>query len=228
LYNFTCGTDGCTPTAGVILDASGNLYGVTIDGGSGFGNSGYGIVFEIDTSGNETVLHAFEGEDGANPTTQLLFDSNGNLYGMTENGGAGPCQGGCGTVFELSPGQDGTWSEKVLYSFCSVDGCADGFSPSRGPLVIDANGNLYSTTEAGGILRECSGGGCGVVFKLDTADNETVLHTFTGGADGAGPFGGLTIDSAGNLYGAATEGGDLKCADNLNGYGCGVVFKMTP
>jgi uncharacterized repeat protein (TIGR03803 family) len=229
LYNFTGGSDGCFPAAGVILDASGNVYGVTTDGGVGFGNSGYGVVFEVDTAGNETVLHAFEGEDGANPNAQLLFDSKGNLYGMTENGGtSGVCQGGCGTVFELSPEQNGTWSEKVLYSFCSVEGCADGLYPAGGPLAMDADGNLYSTTGAGGILRDCSGGGCGVVFKLDTAGNETVLHTFTGGADGGGPFAGLTIDSAGDLYGAATVGGDLKCPDDLNGYGCGVVFRMTP
>ena len=117
--------------------------------------------------------------------------------------------------------------EKVLYSFCSVDGCADGFSPARGPLAMGANGDLYGTTESGGGSQTCNGG-CGVVFMLDSAGKETVLHSFSGGADGATPFGGLTIDSASNLYGAATIGGDLKCADDLSGDGCGVVFKMTP
>jgi uncharacterized repeat protein (TIGR03803 family) len=228
LYSFTGGSDGCTPTAGIILDTSGNVYGVTNDGGAGFCNSGYGVVFEVDTAGNETVLHTFDGGNGSNPNAQLFFDSKGNLYGMTENGGtSGVCQGGCGTVFEVSPGQNGTWSEKVLYSFCSTGGCADGDDPARGPLVIDADGNLYGTTEAGGDSQNCNGG-CGVVFKLDTAGNETVLHSFTGGADGAVPFAGLTIGSAGTLYGAASAGGDLKCADGSDGFGCGVVFKMTP
>jgi uncharacterized repeat protein (TIGR03803 family) len=227
LYDFTGGSDGCFPFAGVILDASDNVYGVTNAGGAGFCGSGYGVVFEVDTAGNETVLHTFEGEDGANPNAQLLLDPKGNLYSTTENGGSGPCQGGCGTVFELSPGQNGTWSEKVLYSFCSVDGCADGFSPARGPLAMGANGDLYGTTESGGGSQTCNGG-CGVVFMLDSAGKETVLHSFSGGADGATPFGGLTIDSASNLYGAATIGGDLKCADDLSGDGCGVVFKMTP
>jgi uncharacterized repeat protein (TIGR03803 family) len=226
LYNFTCGSDGCSPDPGVILDAAGNLYGVTLTGGSGFANSGYGVVYEVDSAGNETVLHTFEGSDGANPNSVLLFDSKGNLYGTTQNGGTGPCQDGCGTVFELSPGQGGAWSENVLYSFCSLGGCTDGFYPDGGPLVRDAAGNLYGTTNFGGNSRNCNGG-CGVVFKLDTTGGETVLHSFTGGADGAFPSAGLTTNSAGALYGAAFEGGDLKCPEG-NGYGCGVVFKITP
>jgi uncharacterized repeat protein (TIGR03803 family) len=172
------------------------------------------------------VLHTFEGGDGAHPDSVLLFDSKGNLYGMTQTGGtSGACQGGCGTIFELLP-QNGNWSEKVLYNFCSLDGCADGLYPARGPLVMDAAGNLYGTTDSGGSSHNCDGG-CGVVFKLDTAGNETVLHSFTGAADGASPYTGLTIDAAGNLYGTDLEGGDLKCPD-VDGYGCGVVFKIAP
>ena len=227
LYNFTGGSDGCFPYPGVILDSAGNLYGVTLMGGAGFGNSGYGVVFKVNTSGNETVLHTFEGEDGANPDSVLLFDSAGNLYGTTQNGGSSVvCDGGCGTAFELSP-QDGSWSETVLYNFCSVSDCTDGRVPTRGPLVRDAAGNFYGTTDFGGTSRNCNGEGCGVVFKLDTTGNETVLHNFTGGADGAGPFAGLTIDSAGHLYGAALQGGDLKCKDG-NGQGCGTAFEISP
>lgn len=226
LYNFTGGPDGCFPYPGVILDSAGNLYGVTLDGGAGFCNSGYGVVFEVDTAGNETVLHTFGGEDGANPDSVLLFDSQGNLYGTTAHGGSSiVCGGGCGTVFELSP-DNGSWTEAVLYNFCSLTSCADGEDPARGPLARDTSGNLYGTTDFGGTYSNCNGT-CGVVFKLDTVGKESVLHDFTGGADGAGPYAGLTIDSSGNLYGAAIQGGDLKCTDG-DGYGCGVLFMITP
>ena len=227
-YSFSGGSDGCEPSAGVTLDSAGNLYGVTLMGGAGFCNSGYGIVFKLDTAGNETVLHTFEGEDGANPASVLLLGSEGNLYGTTENGGTSiVCEGGCGTVFELSPQQNGSWSETVLYSFCSLSDCTDGFDPGGGPLVRDAAGNLYGTTETGGAYRNCNGQGCGVVFKLDKSGHETVLHSFSGGRDGASPVAGLTIDSAGNLYGAAVAGGDLACKSGTN-EGCGTVFKITP
>jgi uncharacterized repeat protein (TIGR03803 family) len=226
LYNFTGGSDGCFPDAGVILDGAGNLYGVTRQGGSDFCNSGYGVVFKLDTTGNETVLHTFGGGDGAYPESVLLFDTHGNLYGTTTaGGGSGDCFKGCGVVFELSP-RNGDWTEAVLYSFCPASGCTDGDTPIAGPLVRDSKGNLYGTTYFGGAHANCNGGeGCGVVFKLDTASTETVLHSFTGGADGAAPWGGLTSDSMGNLYGAASQGGDLKCQPG-NGQGCGTVFKI--
>ena len=227
LYNFTGGSDGCFSDSGVVLDAAGNLYGATLQGGSGFCNSGYGVVYKVDGNGYETVLHTFEFSDGAYPVSVLLFDSHGNLYGTTDGGGSsGACdyQNGCGTVFELSPLEDGSWSETVLYNFCSLSGCADGMLPFRGPLVRDSAGNLYGTTGSGGTY--CSGG-CGVVFKLDTAGEETVLHDFTGGKDGSSPGGGLAMDSAGDLYGEAPQGGDLSCKAG-NGHGCGTIFKITP
>jgi uncharacterized repeat protein (TIGR03803 family) len=228
LHNFTGGSDGCTPSSGVIRDWAGNLYGVTLDGGAGFCNSGLGVVFKVDTAGHETVLHTFSGGNGANPSTALLFDQQGNLYGATDNGGTSDvCDRGCGTVFELSPQEDGSWSETVLYNFCSLSNCADGEEPARGPLVRDAAGNLYGTTYFWGKYINCNGSGCGVVFKLDTNGKESVLHNFKGAADGAEPFAGLAIDAAGNLYGAALEGGDLKC--KISGIpGCGTVFKITP
>jgi len=223
LYSFTGGVDGCDPSAGVILDSSGNLYGVTVQGGSGFCNSGYGVVFKLDPSGSLAVLHTFGVGDGAYPHSALLFDSQGNLYGATTGGGSGAaCASfdGCGTVFELLG--NGSWMEKVLYSFCALPNCVDGLEPS-GPLARDASGNLYGTTIFGGASQSCNGNNCGTVFKLDPAGNETVLHSFTGGSDGETPS-GIVIDSAANLYGSTQDGG-ATCFTSLT---CGVVFKITP
>jgi uncharacterized repeat protein (TIGR03803 family) len=224
LHNFSGppsgGGDGASPSGGVIRDAAGNLYGVTGGGGA----YGAGTVFELDTTGKETLLYSFTGgSDGGGPDSVLLLDSQGNLYGATADGGnSAVCGGGCGTVFELSPGNG--WTETALYSFCSLEGCADGEKPVGGPLVRDPAGNIYGTTIFGGAYRNCNGDACGVVFKLDTAGKETVLHSFTGGADGAFPVAGLSIDSSGNLYGTAWQGG----ATCFTSYTCGVVFKITP
>jgi uncharacterized repeat protein (TIGR03803 family) len=227
LHNFTGGSDGCIPAPGVILDAAGNLYGAATRGGDGDCNSGQGVVFKVDTAGNETVLYTFGGLDGALPGSVLLFDSKGNLYGTTVYGGSNyndeQCYNGCGTVFELSPQSGGNWSEKVLYNFCSLTNCTDGEEPDTGPLVRDSKGNLYGTTYFGGDINLCNGS-CGVVYKLDTAGNETVLHTFTGGSDGAFPVAGLAVDRSGNLYGT-TQGGGAAC---LGSFTCGVVFKVAP
>jgi uncharacterized repeat protein (TIGR03803 family) len=225
LYSFSGGSDGCFPEAGVILDAAGNLYGVTHQGGVAFCNSGYGVVFKLDITGKETVLHSFAGypSDGANPASVLLLDSGGNLYGTTQNGGSsGVCDGGCGTVFELSP-QNGNWSETVLYSFCSLENCSDGEEPGTGPLARNASGDLYGTTTFGGTSR-CNGSGCGVVFALNSTGKETVLHSFTGGADGMFPVAGLFLGDSGTLYGTAWQGG----ATCFTSYSCGVVFKIAP
>jgi uncharacterized repeat protein (TIGR03803 family) len=218
LYSFTGGSDGCFPF-GVVLDSTGNVYGVTLDGGSGFGNSGLGVVFKVDPAGNETVLHTFGGDDGANPVSVLVFDLAGNLYGTSQNGGSSDQCGfsGCGAVFEVSPAQGGGWSERVLYSFCSLAGCVDGEKPLYGPLVVDASGNLYGTALDGGESDH------GVVFEL-TDGVESVLHSFTGGPDGAYPQAGLAMDDLGNLYGAAQSGGS-SCYTR---YTCGTVFKITP
>jgi uncharacterized repeat protein (TIGR03803 family) len=216
LYSFTGGADGTASAAGLLRDAAGNLYGTTYAGGDlgctpVGGGSGCGVVFKLDTTGTETVLHRFTGgADGADPEAGLVRDSAGNLYGTTLAGGNLAC--GCGVVFKL----DTTGKETILHRFT---GGADGRNPGLAGLVRDSAGNLYGTTSAGGNLA-C---GCGVVFKLDTTGKETVLHRFTGGADGAYPEAGLVRDAAGNLYGTASAGGDLAC-----GGGCGVVFKLTP
>jgi uncharacterized repeat protein (TIGR03803 family) len=228
LYNFKGpiggGGDGAYPGGGVIRDSAGNLYGGTEQGGG----DGDGAVFEVDTNGNETLLYSFnDGLDGAFASAVLLMDSAGNLYGTTQDGGYAVCGYHCGSAYELSPVMGG-WKEKTLYTFCSLTNCEDGEEPMRGPLVRDKHGNFYGTTYDGGkYICSTNGVGCGVVFKLDGSGKETVIHNFTGGADGAYPFAGLTMDNAGNLYGTAAQGGDLKCAPG-NGQGCGTVFEITP
>jgi uncharacterized repeat protein (TIGR03803 family) len=200
LYSFTGGADGAYPNP-VILDSAGNLYGTTSNGG---GASNAGVVFKVDPSGNETVLYSFAGgSDGANPSGGLIRDSAGNLYGTTPNGGGAP---NAGVVFKVDP----SGHETLLYSFT---GGADGSSPSAG-LIRDSAGNLYGTTDIGGTP------GVGVVFKLDPSGNETVLHTFTRGADGNQPdLAGVIRDSAGNLYGTTAFSG---------AGGQGAVYKLDP
>ena len=183
LYSFT-GSDGANPSAGLIADPAGNLYGTTAGGGA----SGQGTVFQLDPSGNPTVLYSFTGGDGSHPGGVLIADAAGNLYGTTISGGAQDA----GTVFQLTP--SGTLN--VLYSFT---GGSDGALPWAG-MIADTAGNLYGTTYGGGAS------GQGTVFQLDPSGTLTVLYSFTGGND-ASPWSGLIADAAGNLYGT-TEGGD--------------------
>ena len=217
LHNFSGGADGGTPYGSLVLDAEGNLYGTTYLGGnSGAGcNSTCGTVFKVTPDGTETVLYGFGGgNDGANPVAGLVMDGQGNLYGTTLLAGAH----GNGTAFKVTPGG----AETVLYTFA---GGTDG-SVSYASLLLDAKGNLYGTTAAGGGLGCRENGGCGTVFKVTPEGTEKVLHRFTGGTDGAEPYGGLVFDGKGNLYGTTLGGGGGKgCYDNLPG--CGVVFKVT-
>lgn len=203
LYSFAGGTDAANPQCCLVRDAAGNLYG-TAGGGSSYS----GTVYKLSPTGNETVLYSFTGgTDGGGPNGGLLLDKAGNLYGTT-------CCGGLyfsGTVFKVS--QAGT--EKVMYNFT---GGNDGGVPT-GSLIADAAGNLYGTTLFGGI-----GGFTGVIFKLDPTGKETVLYSFTGGADGANPVGNLVRDKLGNLYGVTNNGG--RACGGLPG--CGVVFKLAP
>jgi len=206
LYMFTGGADGGYPSGRLIRDAAGNLYGTTEAGGTG----NAGTVFKLGPGGDESVLYSFTaGADGGYPTAGVIRDAAGNLYGTAYLGGLGS-----GVVFKL----DAAGHETVLYAFT---GGTDGALPfSR--LVLDSAGNLFGTTGGGGDLSGCSGFGCGVVFKLDRSGHETVLYSFTGGADGAGPS-DLVLDAAGNLFGAASVGGNLSVC---GGSGCGVVFKL--
>lgn len=223
LYTFSGGADGANPYATLIEDTKGNLYGTAMNGGSGVGAAGYGVVFEVSPAGAETVLYTFTGgADGGNPTSGLLMDSKGNLYGTTQGGGVSGeyCMnsGPCGVVFKLSPASQGPWTETVLHTFT---GNADGGNPYAG-LIADSSGNLYGTTRMGGTQPLA-----GVAFKISSAGNETVLYNFcalTSCDDGANPEAGLIRDSQGNLYGTTLNGG---IADQYGDPGLGTIFKLT-
>jgi uncharacterized repeat protein (TIGR03803 family) len=217
LYTFKGARDGAGPSAGLVFDKNGALYGTTSAGGDlpCNGGVGGGVVFRLAPSQSGwayTVLHAFHGGvDGSQPFAGLIVGADGNLYGTTTSGGP---HGG-GTVFELTPTDNGRWKEKILYAFAAG---ADGGSPF-GAVVFDGMGNIFGTTLSGGDLN-CSSGGCGTIFELvhdSQGWHEKVLHTFTGG-DGMLPGAGLTLDGAGHLYGTTTAGGTR---------GNGTVFKLT-
>jgi uncharacterized repeat protein (TIGR03803 family) len=197
IYSFS-GSDGAHASSALITGANGNLYGTTAFGGA----SNAGTVFRLTPHGKEKVLYSFTGGgDGSLPSGGLAMDAKGNLYGTTYVGGAN----GMGAVFKLTP----RGTETVLHSF---GGAGDAYNPED-PLTIDASGNLYSTTEFGGIADE------GALFKVAPKGKETILYSFTGGSDGALPRGGVIMDASGNLYGTTSSGGD----SNL-----GTVFKLTP
>lgn len=228
LYSFTGGTDGANPSAGVVRDAQGNLYGTTYSGGdlsclSIFGTPGCGVVYKLDTTGTETALYSFTGGTDGSAPQGLVIDSAGNLYGITFFGGSQSCvfgSLGCGVVYKV----DTSGNETVLYSF--QDG-TDGGEPN-GFLTMDSAGNLYGATITGGNLSACSPyGGCGVIFKVDTSGKETVLYTFQGEADGGIPNASFLMDAKGNLYSTTNFGGDLSCSGNPFFAGCGVVFEVT-
>jgi uncharacterized repeat protein (TIGR03803 family) len=202
------GTDGNSPFAPLTLDAAGNLYGSTGNGGV----AGAGSLFKISPAGKETTLYSFAGgKHSASPAGRLALDDAGNLYGTASGGALG-----MGTVFKVTP----AGRETVLHSFR----WADGFR-ALGGVVRDSEGNLYGTTEVGGKTFACNCEGCGTVFKLDKTGKYTVLHSFTGGSDDGGhPAAGVIRDAAGNLYGTASLGGDPNCG--VESSGCGVVFKL--
>ena len=221
LFNFNPGnSNGAFPDYGLIMDKEGNLYSPA-DGGS---PNGGGVLWELSPDGNEKVLWDFGGCLGCRKPSvaegRLLMDASGNLYGVTALGGVkgkgAECEYyGCGVVYKL----DTTGKLHVLHAFT---GGADGGSP-YGALLQDAKGNLYGAAITGGDLScpQFPDLGCGTVFKVAANGKFTVLHTFTGGKDGANSYGGLVMDSAGNLYGSAVHGGNSNCDD-----GCGTLFKI--
>ena len=213
LHSFGNTGDGKSPIEGQVFDSQGNLYGITGLGPSGngcLGDEGCGMVYRLkpnsDGTWTEAVIHAFNGSDGAYPLSSLLLDAQGNLYGSASGEGHYP-----DVVYQLTPGSNGTWTESVLYQF---PGSPNGSGP--GELTFDTAGNLYGTSEGGGLNDT------GTVFSLNRSSGwqESLLHTFDGYPydGGAGPLGSIVFDTEGNLYGTTILGG---------AYNSGVVYKLT-
>jgi uncharacterized repeat protein (TIGR03803 family) len=226
IYKFKGGADGKHPLAG-LLEYQGALYGTTVEGGA----DNYGTVFKLTppargkTAWTKTVLYSFtgntDGYDGTNPEGDLIVGSDGNFYGTTNGGGLY----GYGTAFQLVPPADGqsTWSEIVIYNFCSLSECADGTYP-QDALLAGSDGALYGTTSEGGLFVNK-----GTVFKLTppagggSAWSETVLYSFCSVGflcdDGSHPVAGLIADKQGSLYSTTEYGGTEDS---------GTAFKLTP
>ena len=244
LYNFQRGADGGNPFAGLLMDAAGNLYGTTVTGGSGTsgicsgetGLPGCGTVFKVDPFGNETVLYSFKGgSDGALPQAGVIMDAAGNLYGVTSEGGPGPCTSrnqvvvGCGIAFKLDP----LGNETILYTFT---GGSDGAFPLYGHLVMDTTGNLYGTASGGGFGTTSAGGpctivaglgGCGTVFKLTpvspVSNPPTIIVSFPAPPSGQDGFfkagqtpvvGSVSASDPSNVTA-------ISCSDSLGGLTAG-------
>jgi len=203
---------GAAPSGAPII-VKGTLYGTTQRGGSRA--CGCGTVFSLTLAGQAQRLYAFKGgSDGTNPGTGVTNDA-GTLYGLTYSGAGTGCGGsGCGTVFRMTRGGH----ESVLHVFQGNDGGL----PEAG--LIDVNGEFYGTTAGYGGGSGCGGIGCGNVFKMTTAGQETVLYTFQGGSDGANPAASL-LNVNGTLYGTTIDGGGTGC---FVGDGCGTVFAISP
>lgn len=229
LYNFTDLSDGGFPESALVLSSTGVLYGTTASGGA----YGWGTVFElIPSNGGATwtqkTLYAFTGgNDGANPLSDLIIGKNNVLYGTTYYGGAH----GYGAAFQLSQVAGGAWTEKVLYSFA---GGSDGANPAAGVTLLSKNGVLYGTTYNGGTA------GLGTVYELIPAVSgwtEKVLHTFTGGVDGANPLSDLTLAASGSLFGTTSQGGQYVVTNQpptctqtspCTVGAAGIAFELTP
>lgn len=221
VHNFTGGSDGANPIAGVTVDSAGNLYGTT----SAAGRNGFGTVYRLVRSGPNWLfylVYTFNGltqnsTDGSAPYSRVVIGPDGFLYGTTHSGGNGQgCRAlhGCGTVYSVKPKPGNIWvpwEETVLYQF----GTYDGSNPDYGDLVFDQAGNLYGTTRNGGAYLQ------GAVYELTPSGgtwSEQVLYSFAGSPDGSAPFSGPIFDQAGNLYGTTNAGG-------ANGWGTAYQLK---
>jgi uncharacterized repeat protein (TIGR03803 family) len=219
LYTFgTSSSDGFAPWGTLIFDQSGNLYGTTQVGGA----NSHGTVYELSPPAapggawTESILWTFpEDSDGGYPLAGLYMDSSGNLYGTTSLRGytnSTNCFGGCGTVFKLSKGSGGEWTEEVLHGFRYTDGA------TPWSKITFYKGSYYGTTSAGGSGNE------GTVFQLTPSENGsntfTTIHdfTFSIGNDGGIPYAGVIFDQSGNLYGTTFTGGPE---------GSGTVYELT-
>ena len=212
LYSFS-GPDGSDPFGGLILDGEGNLYGTTVKGGTGscpsVGNEGCGTVFVLSPAGTERVLYSFQGgeADGQFPSSTLVRDAAGNLYGTTTSGGC-PFELTCGTVFRISK----AGVETVLHRF---GGSHDGTQPNG--VIFGPGGKLFGTTVSGGAHS------LGTVFAVTPAGDEKLLYSFGASAnDGTYPEAGLVWDGALRFYGTTESGGGPGCLT-----GCGTIFQVT-
>lgn len=242
LWNFgSAVNDGLQPVGALVADQNGNLYGATAFGGEFGGGTIFQLQPQPSGSWTESIIYNFCSvivnricADGQEPQAGLALDPLGNLYGTTYAGGD-ECTftgGGCGTVFRLAPpsGAGGTWTESVLYAFCSQEGqqgCEDGSFPMS-QLALDAAGNLYGTTTQGGMGHWTQNNGAGTAFEVSpgaggwtgkTLYNFCSLGSGTSCPDGAQPLGGVTLDAAGNLYGTTYRGGG-------GGLAYGIVYEL--
>ena len=212
IYSFAGGVDGEYADTDLVRDASGNLYGSTVQGG----DHASGTVWQLHPNGDgtwtHTVLYSFTGgSDGGEPYKGVTLDATGNLFGTAVTGGSGACEGGCGVAYEVA-NNGGTWTQSVIHAFA---GAADGSGPGAG-LTVGPDGALYGMAPTGGA------DGAGTVYRMwqqSGAWQFAVIHTFTGGEDGAGGSAGRLLFNGLNLYGAATSGGR---------YGGGVVYELSP
>jgi uncharacterized repeat protein (TIGR03803 family) len=205
IHNFVGGLDGSEPTSGLTFDAAGNLYGTTFEG-----DALTGTVYKLAHKSSSWVLiplylFPYEGSGGSIPYARVMFGKSGTLYGTAGFGGnLQNCAGGCGAVFNLKPPPNppvtplSPWVETPIHLFNGNDGA----NPYSADIIFDATGNLYGTAYNGG-TGGCAGG-CGVVYKLTPSNGswtESVLYNFAQGGDAQHPWGGVTFDHSGNLYG---------------------------
>lgn len=213
LHSFTSGADGAEPYKGVTVDASGNLYGTAVAGGSGSCEGGCGVAYKLANNGGvwtQTVLHSFTGgSDGSGPGSRLTIDGKGDLYGMAPIGG----KYGAGTIYQLHQTRDGIWRFRVIHHFTGGD---DGAAGSAGKM-IGKSGRLFGVATAGGQY------GSGTAFALTPTQNGgwsfRVIYSFRGQPDAGFPYGGLLFDAANNLYGTTYYDG----ANDL-----GSVYELSP
>lgn len=217
LYNFTGGTDGTNPAAGLVQATNGNLYGST---NNNAGGNSAGTIFKITPAGTLTTLIGFDGTDGAGSQGVLIQATNGILYGTTPQGGT---TNGYGTIFNI------TLRGKLvtLYSFCAQSNCTDGYEPFGG-LIQGTDSNFYGTTGGGGSGVDCAPiselFGCGTIFTISPAGSLTTLHSFDFN-DGASPYTALIQGTDGNFYGTTPYGGsNNNCPGTA---GCGTLFSLS-
>ena len=223
VHTFAHSADGAQPHGGLVIDASGNLYGATLNGGDDLKkrscftayNFGCGTIFKITPNGKFSVLYRFHGSaDGGNPVSVVL-DPAGNLYGVTDKGGELPCGKilifGCGTIFKI----DTAGKFSVLHTFLPNQGT----SPNYNNLFLDSKGNIYGSNQDSAYSE------AGFLFELDTTGKYTVLYTFSDESDGLG-INGAIIAPNGDFYGTLATGGGFNCGSF--GGPCGTVFKLTP